>query len=87
MRCLVHRTLAGTEVASRLVDSPVERYRASFAFIYMVCADSQEHYKHVRKATAEEANMRRCVYVRVGLCVGCRMCCVIDQSVKAPSYE
>ncbi|CAM9418773.1 unnamed protein product [Scytosiphon promiscuus] len=45
VRCLVHRTLAGTEVAARLVDSPAERYRASFAFIYMVSAESQEHYK------------------------------------------
>eukprot|EP00752_Nemacystus_decipiens_P001278 g1273.t1 len=45
VRCLVHRTLAGTEVAARLVDTPAERYRASFAFIYMVSAESQEHYK------------------------------------------
>lgn len=48
VRCLVHRTLAGTEVAARLVDTPAERYRASFAFIYMVSAESQEHYKQVR---------------------------------------
>lgn len=47
VRCLVHRTLAGTEVATRLVDTPAERYRASFAFIYMVSAESQEHYKQV----------------------------------------
>lgn len=50
VRCLVHRTLAGTEVAARLVDTPAERYRASFAFIYMVSAESQEHYKQVRGA-------------------------------------
>lgn len=49
VRCLVHRTLAGTEVAARLVDTPAERYRASFAFIYMVSAESQEHYKQVRR--------------------------------------
>lgn len=49
VRCLVHRTLAGTEVAARLVDTPAERYRASFAFIYMVSAESQEHYKQVRE--------------------------------------
>ncbi|CAN0066981.1 unnamed protein product, partial [Sphacelaria rigidula] len=51
MKCLVHRTLAGTEVAARLVNSPAERYRASFAFIYMVSAESQEHYKQARART------------------------------------
>lgn len=48
VRCLVHRTLAGTEIAARMVDSPDDRYRASFAFIYMVSAENQEHYKQVR---------------------------------------
>lgn len=53
VRCLVHRTLAGTEVAARLVDTPAERYRASFAFIYMVSAESQEHYKQASFARGD----------------------------------